>query len=275
MTLPNITGRQFQILELLYKYRYLNRVQIQTLLSHKNHRRINAWLKDLVEKEYIGRIYSKKLLENTKPAIYYLGKNGRKKLNELNCDKTQLQNTYRDKQRTEVYRQQRMYLAECYLSLKKFVEKNNGSLNNFITVADDQYREDENLKKFAPDAWALIYDEKTHEEKELMIFLLHERTPKYFLRYRLKHIVNYIDSDEYDYQYEGKPSILIISTKTRIKTYARKILETKLYRDARESVIENLKIYLTTLHEFINEGIYGPIWDKPEVKELDWGWPSV
>jgi len=272
MILPKITKRQFQILEFLFNYRYLNRVQIQTLLNHKNHRRIHAWLNDLVEKEYIGRIYSKKLPENTKPAVYYLGKNGRKQLADCFYDKTQLQNTYRDKQRTEVYRQQRMHLAECYLSLKTHVEKNNGKIMDFITNADDKYRFNENLKSFAPDARALIEDGQIHEEKELMIFLLHERTPKYYLRYRLRHIINYICSDEYETNHPENPSILIIATKQRIKTYAKKIVESKLYIEAGESVIEKVNIVFTTLPEFINIGIHGQIWDEPQVTDPYTGW---
>lgn len=270
MTLPKITGKQIQILTLLYKYRYLNRVQIQTMLKHKNHRRIHAWLNDLVSKEYIGRIYSKKLLENTKPAVYYLGKNGRKKLAH-NYDKTQLQNTYRDKQRTEVYRQQRMYLAEYYLSLKRQVEENYGKIIDFTTSADETYRNNVFLKNFGPDARVLFKDGKFHDENEIMIFLLHERTPKYYLRYRLKHIVNFICNYENEYEKSGNPYIQIICTKNRIRSYAKKILESKLYEEAGESAFENFYISLATLPDFINKGYYEQIWQEPEVADPYWG----
>jgi hypothetical protein len=49
-TLPPLTPKQQEILKLLYKYKFLNRTQIQTLLSHKDKRRIITWLKDLREK---------------------------------------------------------------------------------------------------------------------------------------------------------------------------------------------------------------------------------
>ena len=52
MTIPYITPKQQEIPKLIYKFRFLNRIQIQTLLNHKDKRRINSWLKDLSEKEY-------------------------------------------------------------------------------------------------------------------------------------------------------------------------------------------------------------------------------
>ncbi len=53
------TGKQIEIIDLVYKFRFINRTQIQKILNHKDPRRINAWLKELVEYKYLGRIYSK------------------------------------------------------------------------------------------------------------------------------------------------------------------------------------------------------------------------
>ena len=80
MKLPKLTKKQAEILTLLYTYRFLNRIQIQALMNHKDKKTINIWLKDLTEKNYIHRIYSTHFLEKTKPAIYYLGINGIRQL---------------------------------------------------------------------------------------------------------------------------------------------------------------------------------------------------
>ena len=40
MKLPKITTKQEEILALLYRYRFLNRIQIQTLMHHKDHKTI-------------------------------------------------------------------------------------------------------------------------------------------------------------------------------------------------------------------------------------------
>ena len=76
MNLPTITNKQKTILYLLYKFRFLNRIQIQTLLNHKTYNRINAWLKDLTDKGYTGRKLDTISKINNVPAIYYLKKNG-------------------------------------------------------------------------------------------------------------------------------------------------------------------------------------------------------
>ncbi|MFA6963876.1 MAG: replication-relaxation family protein [Patescibacteria group bacterium] len=72
MTIQTITTKQEEILTLIYKYKFLNRIQIQSFLEHKDHRRINSWLKDLTEKECIKRIWSNGYVERTRPSIYYL-----------------------------------------------------------------------------------------------------------------------------------------------------------------------------------------------------------
>ena len=75
MTPQYITTKQEEILILIYKFKFLNRTQIQALLKHKDHRRINSWLKDLTEKQYLNRIWSNGYYERTRPAIYYLAPN--------------------------------------------------------------------------------------------------------------------------------------------------------------------------------------------------------
>ena len=75
MTQQTITTKQKEILTLIYKYKFLNRIQIQSFLKHKDHRRINSWLKDLTEKEYLKRIWSNGYIERTRPSIYYLAPN--------------------------------------------------------------------------------------------------------------------------------------------------------------------------------------------------------
>lgn len=68
-SLPPITPKQMVILSYIFTFRFVSRSVIQTLLNHSDPRRINAWLKDLVEKKYLGRIYHRTLTEMHTPAI--------------------------------------------------------------------------------------------------------------------------------------------------------------------------------------------------------------
>ena len=51
------TPKQLEILLLLYRFRFLNSPQIQAILNHKYHHRIQTWLNDLLTKDYIGQLY--------------------------------------------------------------------------------------------------------------------------------------------------------------------------------------------------------------------------
>lgn len=81
--LPKLTKKQQEILRLLYGFRFLNRIQIQAFLGHKDPKTINLWLRDLRAKGCVEWIYSTHFAEKTKPAIYYLGLNGVRHLRTL------------------------------------------------------------------------------------------------------------------------------------------------------------------------------------------------
>lgn len=127
--LPEITEKQKEIVELIYRFRFINRKQLQRLFNHKDARRINTWLRDLVSKNYLGRIYSKKLLENTKPAIYYLSNNGiiwvrYEKGMEYGADLEQidfkyLRKFYEDKHASQTFVNHCVSIFEFYLQLKE------------------------------------------------------------------------------------------------------------------------------------------------------------
>ncbi len=82
MAKKEVTNKQKIILLLIYLFRFLNSKQIQEFLGHKDHRRINAWLKELVTKEYLERDYKVVYGTLTKPAVYNLSAKGRKYIKE-------------------------------------------------------------------------------------------------------------------------------------------------------------------------------------------------
>jgi hypothetical protein len=261
MTLPKITNKELVILTLIYKFRFLNRTQIQTLLKHKDHRRIQAWLNDLTDKKCLGRIYSPKIPVNTKPAVYYLGENGRKILAHANPDEyttVQLQNTYRDSQRTEVYRLRCICIADCFIRLISPLEENTRSLTEFITPADTAYSQNDSLTTLAPDSYFEIKELHTERTAEFTLFLLHERTPKYYLKFRLAHIINFCKETLYDRE-DFQPQILIICTKERIRRYAIKIITSKLEKEGSWELTDEFSINLITLYEFVTKGFTGDI----------------
>lgn len=114
-----LTKRQQTILILIYTFRFINSKQIQTFLQHKDHRRINSWLKDLVEKGYIERDFTPVFGTLTKPAVYNLSSKGRVYMRNTypNVSRKYLGRLRKDKDRTKGYRIKCQVLADTYLIL--------------------------------------------------------------------------------------------------------------------------------------------------------------
>lgn len=268
---PHITIKQFAILTNIYRFRFLNRVQIQTLLNHKDYRRINAWLKDLTDKKCLERIYSHTMPENTKPAVYYLGKNGRRWLSgddhylgieELELSHQyrdeQLKKTYKDNQRTEAYRLDCLAIAECYLVIQESAKKYN---KRVWSQTHSEYGPYDEMLDVLPDLFINIspsaHDYEPEEEEMYLLFYITNRKQKKYIRYRIFQVINDLQNDEY-LEFELKPfKVLFVAANTPLRNYTKRVLERKL-----EDVTDNLNIEckLTTLAEFKNCGLYGNIW---------------
>jgi Replication-relaxation len=171
---PKITPKQLEILILLYKYRFLNRKQIQQFLNHKDPKRINAWLKDLTEKNITGRKYSYKIGENIKPAIYCLSTKsirilkGRKDIN----DKI-LNRVYRDRKRSDRLITHSTLLADIYFFLKLQAVKGRQILQLFTKtdLSNHNY-----LPYERPDAYISLEDSQGNI-KRYFLEIIDEGTP--------------------------------------------------------------------------------------------------
>ena len=132
--LPKITKKQQEILRLLYSFRFLNRIQIQAFLGHKDPKTINLWLRDLRAKGYVEWIYSTHFAEKTKPAIYYLGLNGVRYLRTLtrkskdedgkavmspSYPPEELRKRYKEPTRSQTYIDRCILIAECCIALER------------------------------------------------------------------------------------------------------------------------------------------------------------
>jgi hypothetical protein len=152
--LPPVTKKQEEIITLVYRFRFINRAQLQRLFNHKDARRINTWLRDLVAKNYLGRIYSRKLLENTKPAIYYLQNNGiiwirYEKGEEYDnyygqLDIKYLKKFYEDRNASLTFINHCITLFEFYLQFKEYEREEN---KDFIKKRKKRKDYDEELDK--------------------------------------------------------------------------------------------------------------------------------
>lgn len=268
MTIPYITPTQQQIPKQIYKFRFINRLQIQKLLNHKDKRRINSWLKDLVEKEYLEKLpKNNSFEERTKLTIYKIGINGIRFLKthpEFSLEV--IQKLYRDRKRSEDFINQCILLADIYLSL---ILKNVGQNKVVyeVTTNGDLFKTDyplHFLKELNPD---LIYKETIKKKNSSnsrynFLTIFEANLPRYSVRKIIRNYLNFYFSNKWEENINELFPILkfIFPTKADLiysKRYTKKLLE-------ENQNPEDLHVKFTTVAEVKESGITGDIWEEVE-----------
>ena len=267
----SITKKQQEILTLLYKYRFLNRVQIQTFLNHKYHKRINDWLKDLNQKEYINRIYSTNFGENTKPAIYYLGLNGIRFLKaQDDCSLEVIQKRYRDKDRSVSFIDQCILVGDMVLQLKEAVLKSKEEgkyelsyqVSTATNIANPEYRFNF-LTEIKVDL-AIKKKSKKNSSKSVntsyfLFMIISPTLPQYSIRKRIKDLIAFYFNSEWETTIDDNfPEIMIICPTLATMIYAKRLTR-KLLED--EDNPEDLHIRFATVEKVKKESVTGKIWE--------------
>jgi hypothetical protein len=232
MTLPPITDKQKEILLLLYRFRFLNRIQIQKLLHHKNPKNINVWLKDLTEKEYTGRIY-----ENTRegmiiPAKYYIKKNGIKFLRtQPSIEKSYLPKLHQEDRRTNAFIQKCLLIGDIYLSL---VEKL-GTSSGFKFYTQSDFPKDGVIRELLP-SFAYVR-EINGEIEHYACEILEEGMDNRKIEGRIKKYISFFSEDE-----DSGSNIILICPDDNIFRYVNRF--TQKYIEDED--MEHLNIHFTT-----------------------------
>jgi len=264
MTTPQITKQQQTILTHLYQYRFLNRTQIQSFLNHKTHNRINSWLKNLYENNFVKRIYSSNFGENTKPAIYSVGPNGIRFLkSQANLPPEQVRKLYRESDRSENFVNRCVMLADICLTLRAAASTGGASgvttTYTFSTAADIADAENElHLLQHMKLQLIITKQEGPSSHSYSAIEVFDPTIPNYAIRNRLRAFLGLYD-DWARKIGEHFPSLLIICpTKAGMiyaKRYAKKLLD-EIERP------NDLKIRFTTVDKLKASGATGEIWES-------------
>jgi len=237
MNKNNLTKKQLEILTLLYRFRFLNRSQIQKLLNHKKISRINLWLKDLYDKKIIGRNYSNKLGDNIKPAIYYLKTKSKSYLSDqLKKDDKLMKRIYGEKKRSQRFIYHCILSADFYLNLLRFSENLQIYFFTKIDLLNYDY-----LPSYHPDAYVATKNGK--RIKRYFLEIIDEGTPRFVIRAKIKQYLEYYSDNTWQ---EGTnhpfPKILILCPNDLIK----KFLHSFIPRIMEEESQEEIEFYLST-----------------------------
>jgi len=298
--LPKLTKKQQEILRLLYSFRFLNRIQIQAFLGHKDPKTINLWLRDLRAKSYVEWIYSTHFAEKTKPAIYYLALNGVRHLRMLTRSvkdddgnitivptypPDELRKRYKEPTRSQTYIDRCNLIADCALALEREddTSKAEGNKLRYYYQTEAAYLLERSYYHFVLD----IDDELIHphlifcqdkiskdakEEQTLESYILEvfdPTLPRYRMKKRLGDYVKFLD-DEGDMWKEQTdtdklPVLLFVCPRTSDLIYAKRRVR-KLVADAwywEDEDVERPRVRFTTVEKLKQSGLLSKeIWEK-------------
>jgi len=262
MTLPKITTRQQEILNHILQFRFIDRTHLQIFLHHKDKQQINRWLKDLVEKGYIGRIYSDKIIgENRIPAIYFLDTNGVRYIKSLYVyDETSLRKLYYENDRSDDFISQSLLIASICSDLRK---RNTESAQYEYLTESDFSQSDSSFHFLKENDVPLdLFFSKKQKGKKKRYYLL-SIFPQSFPRYRIrKRIRSYIDfyanriwEDHIDIPF---PTLLIVCETKELMIYTKRYTRTVL----QEQDETDLSFHFAPEGDVRKYGVTGEIWEK-------------
>lgn len=298
--LPKLTKKQQEILKLLYRFRFLNRIQIQALMGHKDPKTINLWLRDLRTKGCVEWIYSTHFAEKTKPAIYYIGLNGVRYLRTLTRTSKdegddnkveilpayppeELRKRYKEPTRSQTYIDRCILIAECCIALERADTKNEAEgkkvRHYYQTEAD--YLLERSYYHFILESEliqpSLVFckdklDDEDKEEKTLKSYILEvfdSTLPRYRIKKRLGDYVKYLDDEDVTWKEqtntEKLPIVLFVCPRTTDLIYAKRRTR-KLIADSWEWKDEDEarpRIGFTTVEKLRQSGMFdGGIWEE-------------
>lgn len=234
-----LTKKQREILYLLYRFRFLYRNHIQSLLNHKDHRRINSWLKDLVAQGYIRRLNNREsFIERMTPGLYTLLPKSVKVLQENpECWIVTLKRITRKKNYSQTFIDSHLLIADMYFWANQ-VKKPTTKLQ-FLTITE--LAGQTFFPQPLPNAY-MAFSTPHNRTKRYFVEVLDEVMPRFVIRVRIKRYFDYAEDKEWEENTKHPfPKVLIICPNERVQKYVQKrVLLTQ------EESLEEVSFFTTT-----------------------------
>jgi len=276
-TLSKLTNKQKEILKLLYQYRFLNRIQIQALMGHKDYKTINVWLKDLRQNGYVEWIYSTHFAEKTKPAVYYLALNGIRHLKTLDSYPVdELRKRYRESTRSQTYIDHCIMIADCCLTLEQAPDESDPSIHSSYFYETKAEFIEESYYHFLLESESIHPDlcfskdiyvgaDEPVSEKSYLLEIFDASLPRYRIKKRLTDYVTYLDDESENWKEATNtntlPIILLVCPRTSDLIYTKRRTR-GLLADIWDEDEERPQIWFTTIELLKVHGVLGNIWEE-------------
>jgi hypothetical protein len=277
INLSKITSKQREIINLLYQYRFLNRIQIQEFLRHKDKKTINVWLKDLKAKGYIDWIYEPDdFALKTRPAIYYISLAGIRHLKD-NSDHPleEIRKRYRESTRSQSFVDRCVLIAETCLVLERARDEVSYPQSWYFYETEAEYLEDSyyhfilgaELIKPQLCFQELNYDMgEPYAVQQYLLEIFDPGLPRYRMKKRLSNYVEYLDDEGEEWKKEERteklPIILFVCPRTSDLIYAKRRTRGFLAEIWDEEDGEKPTIKFATEDDFKKHGVLGDIWEE-------------
>ena len=276
-TLSKLTNKQKEILKLLYQYRFLNRIQIQAMMGHRDYKTINMWLKDLRENGYVEWIYSTHFAEKTKPAVYYLALNGIRYLKTLdNHPIEELRKRYRESSRSQTYIDHCILIADCCLSLEQARNDSDRAKQSWYFYETEADYIEESFYHFLVESESirpdLCFSKEVYEgmgepvsEKSYLLEIFDATLPRYRIKKRLTDYVTYLDDEGEEWKEatntDTLPIILLVCPRVSDLIYAKRRTR-GLLAEIWDEDEERPHIRFTTIEQLKVQGLLANIWEE-------------
>lgn len=238
-----VTKKQKVILLLMYIFRFLNSRQIQEFLKHKDHRRINSWLKDLEEKGYIVKEFKPIFGTLTKPAVCYLSITGRSyiKSSYHYYHPKYLKKISRDIKTSKSFRIRCQLIADWHLTfyhnsesigtnitdylemtLSKGIPKEEKIPTKYQFFTSAYYPSFVILKEIKPDGY--VRKQIPQGIVHGMLFVLDAYIPRFLLRYKIQGIFQKLNEENWEDDSVHSLNIYFLCPNNVVITYFRRLV---------------------------------------------------
>ncbi len=242
-TILKLKQRQIEILELTFRFRFLNTTHIQNLLNHKSKDKIIKWLNELVENHYLFKFYQQQV--PSIPALYCLDKESINYFRAKEIEEKLLKRIYKEKTLSVKFRTHCLLLVHIYISLQSLVKTTKATLTFYTKTDLDNIN---HLIEPAPDSYFII-TEKNKMKKRYFLEAYEPYKPWKTYKWRVRQYINYHKSDDWqDNTKKPFPELILICPTKEIQNWLAKQIK-KLRRTVEP------KIYLSTWEEIHKFGI--------------------
>ncbi|HWY78926.1 MAG TPA: replication-relaxation family protein [Candidatus Sulfotelmatobacter sp.] len=259
-----LTKKQQEILFFLYRFRFLNTHHFQIFLNHKDPRRIQKWLKELTTNGYLLCFYdSTTITGRAIPAVYGLEAPSRHVLKENpDCDPLLLREIYKEKKRTQGFREHCLFLAEVYFLFLKEAKENNETFHFSTKVDLIGYQ---HFPHPLPDAY-LVFMKRGKKRQRYFLEIIDPQTPWFVINARVQKYMTYFEEGTW---HENAalpiPSVLFVCIHPRSIRYLKKAIKVA-YEESYET---DIPFFMTTQDKIRGTGLHSLLWQKEERADTD------